>query len=141
MNDVAVTRIGNQNFKIMSCEEVAFFKGNEGILKKNNIQELIKPLACENYDEAFIQNIALKVKDVLLSIFDQPDGINKIDFKSSDSKEYKILLQKVKPVIFGFLLHPLSDSDMREIERNSVKKTYFTGDLSDISKTKEDFNQ
>ena len=141
MNDIAVTRIGNQNFKIMGCEEVAFFKGDEGVLKKNNIQKLIKPLTCENYDEAFIQNIELKVKDVLSSLFDQPDGINKMDFKNSDNKEYKILFHKVKPVIFGFLLHPLSDSDMRKIECNSVRKTYFTGDVSDTSKTKEDFNQ
>ena len=141
MNDVAVTRIGDQNFKIMSCEEVASFKGDNGVLKKSNIQKLIKPLTWENYDEAFIQSIESKIKDFLLNLFDQPDGINKMDFKSNDNKEYKILYHKVKPVIFGFLLRPLSDSDMHKIERNSVEKTYLTGDVSDMFKTKKDFNQ
>ena len=141
MNDVAVTRIGDQNFEIMSCEEIASFKGDNGVLKKSNIQKLIKPLTWENYDEAFIQSIESKIKGFLLNLFDQPDGINKMDFKSNDNKEYKILYHKVKPVIFGFLLRPLSDSDMRKIERNSVEKTYLTGDVSDMFKTKKDFNQ
>ena len=141
MNDVAVTRIGDQNFEIMSCEKVASFKGDNGVLKKSNIQKLIKPLTWENYDEAFIQSIESKIKGFLLNLFDQPDGINKMDFKSNDNKEYKILYHKVKPVIFGFLLRPLSDSDMRKIERNSVEKTYLTGDVSDMFKTKKDFNQ
>ena len=141
MNDVAVTRIGDQNFEIMSCEKIASFEGDSGVLKKSNIQKLIKPLTLENYDEAFIQSIESKIKGFLLNLFDQPDGINKMDFKSNDNKEYKILCHKVKPVIFGFLLRPLSDSDMRKIERDSVEKTYLTGDVSDMFKTKKDFNQ
>lgn len=141
MNDVAVTRIGAQNFEIMSCEKVASFKGDNGVLNTSNIQDLIKPLARENYTEAFIQSIELKIKDFLLNLFDQPDGIRKMDFKSNDHKEYKILYHKMKPIIFGFLLRPLSDSDMRKIERESVDKTYLTGDVSDMFKTKKDFNQ
>ena len=140
MEGVAVTKIKDQNFKILSCLEVASFKGSAGALQEAHIQELIEPLIEEGCNGAFIKNTESKVKDFVLSLFDRPDGFEKMDFKDDNNQEYQILYHKVKPVIFAFLLQPLSDEDLREIEKNSKGKTYFTGDTVDMFKTEKDFN-
>ena len=140
MEDTAVTRVEGQNFKILCCLQVADFKENKGALQEANIQELIEPLIWEGCNRAFIKDIESKVKDFILSLFDLPNGIHKMDFKDDDDKEYKILCHKIKPVIFGFLLQPLSDEELREIEKNAKGKTYLTGDIADMFKTEKDFN-
>ena len=141
MEDTAVTRIGNQNFKILSCVKTASFIKNKGfLLEAGGIQNLTKPLIWEGCPAALIRDVESKAREFMKSLFDQEDGFQKIKFKDDDNKEYTILAHKVKPVIFSFLLLPLSDKQMREIEKNAKGKTYLTGDPADMFKTKKDFN-
>ena len=140
MEDTAVTKIENLNFRIMSCMEVADFKGGKGSLNEANIQELMDPLIGKGYKGAFIKEVESKIKSFVLSLFDLPDEVNKMDFKDDNNQEYSILCHKVSPVIFGFLLQPINAEKLREIERNATGKTYLTGDINDMFLTKKDFN-
>ena len=140
MEDTAVTRIGNQNYKILSCLKTASFKEGKGFLEEDGIQELVAPLFWEGCHPDFLKEVESKVRKFMKSLFDQEDGFQKIKFKGDDNKEYTILSHKIKPAIFSFLLLPLSDKQMQEIEKNAKGKTYLTGDPSDMFKTKKDFN-
>lgn len=141
MEDTAVTRVDDQNYKILSCLEVASIKKGGGDLKEDGIEELIEPLAWERCSGDSIQAIKSKIKTFVSGLFDLPNGkITKTKCKGDNGKEYTALCQRVGPVIFAFLMLPLSDEEFREIEKNSVGKTYLTGDPADMFKTKEDFN-
>ena len=140
MEDTAVTRIGDQNFEILSCENIADFTEDDDVTNKILIQRVLRPLTMENYDESFIQSIESKVNKFLLNACKQPDGISNMDFKDDEKKEYKILFHKAMDIKFGFLVRLLSAAQMSEIERNAVGKTYMTGDMSDLWVTKEDFH-
>ena len=140
MWSTAVTRIGDQNFEMLSCENIVPFEEGDDALKKIVIQKLIKPFTLQHDDESFIQNIELKVKKFLLNSLKQPDGIRHLDFKDGNNEEYKILFHKMKTVKFGFLVRLLSDADMCAIEQKTESKTYLTGEKSDMLKTKKDFH-
>ena len=133
MSDVAVTKLKGQNFQILSCEKLTNPQSN-GLSVNNSAMEKLLNSLRQNYDVSFIDNIKLKITDFLIQLSKQEDQITFLDIK-----EYKVCFHKVGKMVFGFLLHPLSDSDMSKIEKNSVGKSYFTGDFSDIFKTEKDF--
>ena len=141
MEDTAITRIDDQNFKVLSCLKVASVKDGSGVLLEAGIKDLIEPLIWEGCSGDFIQSIESKIKGFVSGLYDLPDGkIKKMGFKASNNKDYTALCQMVGTVIFAFLLLPLSDEEFRKIEENSVGKTYLTGDPADMFKTKEDLN-
>ena len=140
MEDTFVTKIGNLNFKILSCMEVADLKSGKGSLNEANIQELMEPLIEKGYKGDFIKKVESKIKSFVSSLFDLPDEVKKMDFKDDNNQEYSILCHKVSPVIFGFLLQPIDAEKLREIEKNAKGKTYLTGDMTDMFKTKKDLN-
>ena len=140
MHSTAVTRIGDQNFEVISCQHINFSEGFDDISKQEFIKNLIEPLAQEDHSESFIQDVESKVRHFLSNVVAHPCGISNVDLKSDNDKEYKVLFHKLSQVLFVFLVCSLSESDMRAIEENTESKTYFTGDMSDISKTKKDFH-
>ena len=143
MLGTAITRVGDQNFKILSCQHIDFSKGFDDFSKEIFIKKLVEPLIQENHDKLFIQNIESKINHFLSNILTHPCGISNVDLKSNNknnTKIYKLLFHKLEQVLFVFLVHSLSDSDMSEIEKNTESKTYFTGDMSDMTKTKKDFH-
>ena len=140
MQGTAVTRIGDQNFEVINCQHINFSEGFEDISKKEFMKHLIEPLVQGGYDKSFIQNVESKVGHFLSNILTHPCGISNVDLKSDNDKEYKLLFHKLSQVLFVFFVCSLSDSDMRAIEQNTESKTYFTGDVSDMFKTKKDFH-
>ena len=140
MEGVAVTRIGDQNFEVKNCQHINFTEGFDDVSKKEFMDSLIDPLIHEGYDKSFIQNFESKVSHFLSNILTKPCEISNVDLKSDDDKEYKLLFHKLSQVLFVFFVCSLSDSEMREIERNTESKTYFTGDMDDMFKTKKDFH-
>jgi len=130
MFDVTVTRINDQNFHMLNCQNLSDALSTD----QEAIATLLSPL---NYDKAFIEDITVELKDFLSQLFKEKDQITFLD---KNIKEYKICFHKFDTIIFGFLLLPLSEDEMREIDENSVGKTYLTGDFSDMFKTKKDFH-
>ena len=139
MDGVAVTRIEDQNFKILSCLEVLSFKNGKTTLEENNIKALIEPLIWEGCKKDFMISIESQINRFIVSL-NQKQGISKMDFKGDNNQQYKLLCHNINPRIFAFLLQPINEEEMKEIEKNSSGKTYLTGDLDDMFKSKKDFN-
>lgn len=136
MSGVAVTRIKDQNFKILSCHPMNDLQNKTLSVDKNAIDALLKPIQ-RRYEDSLIKNAKLQIENFLNQIFKKPDQITLFDIENMT--EYKIGIHKAGKVVFAFLLHPLSDSELHKIEKESTGKTYFTGDSSDLKRTEEDF--
>ncbi len=129
MNDVAVTRIENQNFKILSCHQVNDPQSKTLLVDESAIDKLLKPIQMK-YEDSLIKSTKLKIKDFLSQIFKKPDQIALFDIENM--AEYKIGVHKAIGLVFAFLLRPLSDVELHKIEEESTSKTYFTGDSVDF---------
>ena len=136
MNDVAVTRIKNQNFQLLSCHQMNDSQSEILSVDESAIDKLLNPIQMK-YEDSLIKRTKLKIKDFLIQIFKKPDQITLFDIE--DMTEYKIGFHKAGGLVFAFLLHPLSDSELHKIEKASTGKTYLTGDPSDPVKTEKDF--
>ena len=97
---------------------------------------MLRPLR-ENYEDSLLENFKSKIKDFLLQLLKKKDQITFIDIEQLE--EYKIYFHKLGKDVFGFLLLPLTDEELRKIEKNSVGKSYLAGDPSDLFKTEKDF--
>lgn len=136
MSGVAVTRIEDQNFKILSCYQMNNPQSKTLLVDEKAIDALLKPIE-RKYENSLIKNAKLQIKDFLIQIFKKPDQITLFDIKNMT--EYKLGVHKAGELVFAFLLHPLSDSELHKIEKESTGKTYLTGDSSDFMKTEKDF--
>ncbi|MDE0118735.1 MAG: hypothetical protein OXM55_01845 [Bdellovibrionales bacterium] len=136
MNDVAVTRIEDQNFQILSCHQVNGPQSKTLLVDENAIDKLLKPIQ-RKYEDSVIKSAKLQIKDFLIQIFKKPDQITLFDIENMT--EYKIGVHKARELVFAFLLRPLSDLELNKIEKESTGKTYFTGDSADFMTTEEDF--
>ena len=138
MPDVAVTQIDGQNFQLLNCLRVVNSRNETTVSEVDNpaIEELLNPLR-ENYEESSVENFKLKIKDFLPKLLKKKDPIT--PFKIEQLEEYKIYFHKFGKDVFGFLLRPLTDEDLSKIEKDSVGKSYLTGDPSDLFKTEKDF--
>lgn len=126
MKYTLLVNIGEQFFKVISCQKAASVKRGRGELHEERIKKLFEPLILENRGGDFIQNIESKTKSFVSGLFNLPDGQEKVmDFEDSSGKEYTALFQMVRSSeIFAFLLLPLSDNEVRELERTAVRKSY-----------------
>ena len=137
MPDAAVTRIEGQNFQILSCYPVNHYESAPLSVDERAIDALLKPIQ-KKYEDSLIKSTKLQIKDFVIRLFKKPDQITLFDIEGMT--EHKIAFHKISDtLIFAFLLRPLSDSELNKIEKESVGKTYFTGDPSDLAITKEDF--
>ena len=141
MNDVAVTRIKERNFQVLSCYSIADCQSDKVIFNNTFMKYLLDPLKEDQNDGAFIKETEKLAKDFLLKYLEKAPEIILLNFKNKKEKEYSIAFQKVGSVVFAFLLTPLSDAELHQIEKNATGKTYLTGDPSDAFTTKEDFIQ
>ena len=137
MLGTAVTRIKDQNFQILSCYPMNDPESETLSVDEKAIDALFKPIQKE-YEGSMLKSIKLQIKDFMIQLFKQPDQITLFDIENII--KYKIGFHKVgEKLVFAFLLRPLSDLELRKIEKESTGKTYFTGDPYDPVKTEEDF--
>ena len=141
MEGVAVTRIKDQNFQMLSCYQIADCQNNKVIFNKHNLERFFKPLEAAEGSGAFIEKVEKQAKDFLLKNLQQAPQIILWKFKSDRGTAYGIAFQKVTEVIFAFLLRPITDEELKEIESQAEGVSYLTGDRDDLSKTKKDFIQ
>ncbi len=140
MPDVAVTRIEDRNFQMFSCLQLANAQKDNLLINYSAIERLLEPLSEKNCEDSLIKNLRTKTAKFLVWLFHQSDQIVFLDKEDAKNiKGYTVCFHKVQDIAFGFLLHPLSDSDLRKIERESAGKTYFTGDPNDPIRTDKDF--
>lgn len=146
MEGVAVTRIKEQNFQLLSCYQIANCKEDNTdkdsvVFNNKTLKELLKPLKVREGNGAFSKNIEEQAKDFLLKNLQKAPEIVLWRFKSKREKAYGIAFQKVGVVIFAFLLTPITDAQLKEIESQATGVSYLTGDNADLSITKKDFIQ
>ncbi len=143
MEGVAVTRIKDQNFQMLSCYHIADYKKDENkvVFNKQHVKRLLSPLKEIEGGRIAINKVEEQAKDFLLKNLQEAPQIILWKFKSERETEYGIAFQKVGTVIFAFLLTPLTDDELKEIERQSEGVSYWTGDSADPFTTKKDFIQ
>ena len=140
--DVAVVRIKEQNFRALSCIQIADRQGDKLTFIKYGMEDLLKPLIKENNTNAFIKTVEQQTKDFLLTNLKDPEEIILLcGIKNEKGEEYNVDFHKVPHLVFAFLLKPISSAELRELERNATGKTYLTGDINDPIKTEKDFIQ
>ena len=137
---VAVTQIEGQNFKMLSCLEVASVKENKLVLLEDGIKEMLEPLILEGCKKDFRGRIEEKIKSFILGLSNKKEELSKMEFTGDNHREYKIFFHNLKVIIFGFLVYPLTDEMLRQLEKEYSGKTYLTGDMSDMFKTKKDLH-
>ena len=133
---VAVTRIKNQNFKILSCHKMNDPEMKIILIDEEALDFLLEPIQGK-YEDSLIKSAKLQIKDFLIQILKEPDQITLFDI---EKMKQKIGAHKMGKLVFAFLLYPLSDFELRKIEKESTGKTYLTGDPSDLEKKEEDFH-
>ena len=136
MSDVAVTRINDQNFQVLSCPQVNDTKSKTPAVDEKAIDIMLRPIHSE-YESSLIKSAKQQVKKIVLQAFKEEDQISLFDLE--DIKEYKIGIHKLGTIAFAFLLRPLSSAELDKIEKESSGKTYLTGDPADLLIKEEDF--
>ena len=136
MSDVAVTRINDQNFQVLSCPQVNDSKSKTPAVDEKAIDLMLKPIQ-EKYEDSLIKSAKRQIKKIVMQTFKEEDQITLFDLE--DITEYKIGIHKLGIIAFAFLLRPLSSAELNKIEKESSGKTYLTGDPSDLLITEEDF--
>ena len=137
---VAVTQIEGQNFKMLSCLEVAAIKQNKFVVSEEGIKEMLEPLILEGCKKDFRDSLHEKIKSFIRGLYPKKEDLSKMTFTGDNHREYKIFFHNLKVVIFGFLVHPLTDEMLRQLEKEYSGKTYLTGNVADMFKTKKDLH-
>ena len=132
-----VTRIEDQNYKIVSCHQVTCFENEILSVDEEAIDILFEPITSK-YKDSLIKKAKLQLKKFITDSSKKPAQITVLDIKNI--AEYKLAIHKVtEEISFVFLIQPLTDSEFKRIEKESSGKTYLTGDPADLSLTKKDF--
>ena len=134
---VMVTRLEDQNYKIVSCYQVTCFENETLSVDEEAIDILFEPITSE-YKESLIKKAKLKLQDFVTDASKKPAQITVLDIKNI--AEYKLAIHKVtENISFAFLIQPLTDSEFKKIEKESPERTLLTGDPDDLFVKKEDF--
>ena len=134
---VMVTRIEDQNYKIVSCYQVTCVENETAEIDEEAIDILFEPITNE-YKDSLIKKAKLQLKNFVNDPSNKPAQITVLDLKNIT--EYKLAIHKVtEEISFAFLIYPLTPAEFKKIEKESSGKTYLTGDPADLSLTKEDF--
>ena len=140
--EVAIVRIKEQNFRALSCFQIANRQGDKVTFITYGVENLLKPLIKENNTDAFVKKMEKQTKDFLLKNLKDPEDILlSHEIKNEKGTVYHVAFHKVPDLVFAFLLRPISSAELRELERTATGKVYLTGDINDPIKTEKDFIQ
>ena len=144
-NVSAITNIDGENFRLLSLEQVFLLEEKEIRWSATAMKRFLRPLSeQEGFNEAQIKSVEWEVKHSGLKLFEMKKReFYMLNFENREKKRYSVYFHKVKPVIFAFLLSPLSDAEMEKIKKNSKGSFVFDDEFirKELKKRGKELNQ
>ena len=145
MNDEdvsAVVNIDGKNFRLLSLEQVFLLEADDVRWSPSAMKRFLEPLSeREKFNKEQVKAVEWQIKNHGLKFFEMSKKKTYwLDFENKKKKKYSIFFHKVEPVIFAFLLIPLSALDMEKIVSTAtgmevIGEDFFSDELK--KKTKE----
>ena len=127
---MAIMTFEDTDFKILSYENLFYFKTKEVFFSAVAMKKFLAPLSSENFTDSFTKSIETGIKKSGQKLFDLQEDTGMLDFKN-DGKKYKIYFQKEDHLIFAYLLRQLNISEINDIKSKAITEFSVDGPVDD----------